>query len=80
VFNDPAIAGSWSALVDRLDRAGRPAAWATNNPALSGLRSVGDLPAMVAEHVPPAHADDVIGALVRLAASDGADSACRRLA
>jgi hypothetical protein len=28
---------------------------------------------MVAEHVPPADADEVIGALVRLAAADGAD-------
>ena len=28
---------------------------------------------MVAEHVPPARADEVIGALVRLAAADGAD-------
>jgi len=73
VFNDPAVAGSWPALVERLDRTGRPTAWATRATALAGLRSVGDLPAMVAEHVPPARADDVIGALVRLAAADGAD-------
>ena len=73
MFNDPAIAGSWPNLVERLDRTGRPTAWATRATALAGLRSVGDLPAMVAEHVPPARADDVIGALVRLAATDGAD-------
>ena len=73
MFNDPAVAGSWPNLVDKLDRAGRPAAWATAAPALTGLRSVGDLPAMVAERVPPARADEVIGALVRLAAADGAD-------
>ena len=73
MFNDPSITGSWSALVDRLDRAGRPAVWARQAPALAGLVRVGDLPGMVAEHVPPADADEVIGALVRLAAADGAD-------
>jgi len=71
VFNDPAIAGSWPALVERLDSDGRPAHWATTTPALCGLRSVGDLPAMVAEDVPAARADAVIGALVQLAAADG---------
>jgi len=73
VFNDPAIAGSWTTLVDRLDRAGRPAEWARRAPALAGLRSVGDLPNMVAKNVPPARADQVIGSLVRLAAADGSD-------
>ena len=73
MFNDPAIAGSWPNLIDRLDRAGRPTAWARQAPALAGLVSVADLPGMVAEHVPPAHADEVIGALVRLAAADSAD-------
>lgn len=73
MFNDPAIAGSWPNLVDRLDRAGRPASWATQAPALAGLVSVADLPDMVAEPVPPAHADEVIGALVGLAAVAGGD-------
>jgi hypothetical protein len=73
VFNDPAVAGSWPHLVDRLDRAGRPAAWAKTDPAVAGLTTVGDLPVMVAGPVPPARADDVIGALVRLAAADGGD-------
>lgn len=73
MFNDPAIAGSWPNLVDRLDRAGRPASRATQPPALAGLVSVADLPDMVAEHVPPAHADEVIGALVGLAAVAGGD-------
>ena len=73
MFNDPAIAGSWPALVDRLDRTGRTGRWATQAPALTGLRTVDDLPAMVAETVPPARADQVIGALVRLAAAGGAD-------
>jgi hypothetical protein len=73
VFNDPAVAGSWPHLVDRLDRARRPSAWAAFDPALTGLSTVGDLPVMVAEPVPPARADDVIGALVRLAAADGRD-------
>ena len=73
MFNDPAIAGSWPALVDRLDSRGRTALWATQAPALTGLRTVDQLPALVAETVSPARADQVIGALVRLAAADGAD-------
>ena len=73
MFNDPAIAGSWPALVDRLDRSGRLSVWATHAPALTGLRTSDELPALVAETVPPARADQVIGALVRLAAVDGAD-------
>ena len=73
MFNDPAIAGSWPALVDRLDSSGRTAQWATQAPALTGLRTVDQLPALVAETVSPARADQVIGALVRLAAADGAD-------
>jgi len=73
VFNDPAIAGNWATLADRIDRTGRLNVWATHAPALTGLRTVDDLPAMVAETVPPARADRVIGALVRLAAADGAD-------
>lgn len=73
MFNDPAVAGSWPHLVDRLDRARRPSAWAGYDPALAELKSVGDLPGVVGAHVPPATADMVIGALVRLAAADGAD-------
>lgn len=73
MFNDPAIAGSWPTLVDRLDNTGRTARWAAMEPALAGLRTVDDLPAMVAETVPAACADQVIGALVRLAAVDGAN-------
>jgi hypothetical protein len=73
VFTDPTIAGNWPALVDRLDRNDRPRAWAARATALKDLQSVADLPAMVVRPADPARADQVIGALVRLAAADGAD-------
>ena len=73
MFNDPAIAGSWSALVDRLDRAGRPAAWATSTPPWPVCAaSATYLPWSRSTSRRPG-ADEVIGALVRLAAADGAD-------
>jgi hypothetical protein len=61
VFNDPAIAGSWPALVDCLDRTGRTQRWATQAPALTGLHTIDALPALVAVTVPPARADQVNG-------------------
>lgn len=73
MFNDPAIAGSWPDLVDRLDRTGRTATWAREVPALATMTTINDLPAMVDAHLPLARADHVIGAFVRLAAADGAD-------
>ena len=73
MFTDPTIAGNWPALVERLDRTHRPSSWAAQATALKDLQSVADLPALVARATDPAHADQVIGALVRLAAADGAD-------
>lgn len=73
MFTDPAVAGSWPLLVDRLDRAGTTARWATDIDALAGLTSAGDLPAMVTDNVSPDRADQVIGGLVRLAAASGHD-------
>ena len=73
MFTDPTIAGNWPALVDRLDRTHRPRTWAGHATALNDLQSVADLPALVARPADPAHADQVIGAFVRLAATDGAD-------
>ena len=73
MFTDPTIAGNWPTLVERLDRTHRPRTWAAQATALKDLQSVADLPALVARPTDPAHADQVIGALVRLAAADGAD-------
>ena len=73
VFTDPTIAGNWPALVNRLDRSHRPRTWAGQAAALQDLQSVGDLPALVAQPTDPTRTDQVIGALVRLAAADGAD-------
>lgn len=73
MFTDPTIAGNWLALVNRLDRTHRASSWAAQETALNDLQSVADLPALVARPADPAHADQVVGALVRLAASDGAN-------
>ena len=73
MFTDPTIAGNWPTLVERLDRTHRPRTWAAQARALKELQSVADLPAIVARPTDPARADQVIGALVRLAAADGAD-------
>ena len=73
MFTDPTVAGNWPALVDRLDRTHRARSWAAQAPALKNLQSVTDLPALVARPNDPARADQVIGALVRLAAADGSD-------
>ena len=73
MFTDPSIAGNWPALVERLDRTRRPSTWAAQATVLKDLQSLADLPGLVARTADPAHADQVIGALVRLAAADGAD-------
>ena len=73
MFTDPTIAGNWPTLVERLDRTHRPHTWAAQATALRNLQSVADLPALVAQPNDPALADQVIGALVHLAAVDGAD-------
>jgi hypothetical protein len=63
----PATLGSWTDLVARLDTAGRPQRWATS-PALRDLTSIEQLRIWTAPG-DPARADDVLGALVRLAAT-----------
>lgn len=64
------IAGGWPALVERLDGAATLARWSAAEPVLAGLSRVEDLPGL--EHSDRVRADEVVGALVRLAAADGA--------
>ncbi len=68
MFDDPSVAGSWPALVDRLDRAGALERWAVREPPLRPVRSVRDL-----AYFGGAERGAVLGALVRLAAVDGGD-------
>jgi hypothetical protein len=71
MFHDPAIAGSWHDLVERLDGAAALTRWAAAEPALHGARTVAELAAWLAPGCDPARADASLAALVRLAATDG---------
>jgi hypothetical protein len=73
MFRDPAIAGSWHDLADRLDDAGALARWATTEPALSGATATCELVGWLTRGCDAARADAVLAALVRLAAADGGD-------
>jgi hypothetical protein len=63
--------GSWSALVARLDAENTAARWAANVPALRDVASVGDLAIWTQRG--HSQADQVLCALVQLAALDGGD-------
>jgi hypothetical protein len=69
----PSALGSWPALVARLDGAGRPQQW-SDEPALQELTTVQQLQDWTAAGNPE-RADEVLGALVRLAAAHGAGDA-----
>lgn len=73
MFCDSSVAGSWPALVSRLDAAGILVRWTAAEPALDGIGSVADLTKLLAPGTDRDRADDLLGALVRLAAADGGD-------
>jgi hypothetical protein len=64
-------AGNWELLRTRLDAAGFLDRGASIEPALAGITSLGDLAAVVHTGGDRLHADEILGALVRLAAADG---------
>ncbi len=64
------LLGDWSELVDRLDQANYPRRWSAQ-PGLAGLSSIGQLKDWTAPGQPQ-RADEVLGALVRMAALAGA--------
>jgi len=68
-----ALAGSWPALTGRLDRRNTVARWSRAEPVLAAVSSVADLPSLTASQVDRAAADQVLGALIRVAAVDGGD-------
>jgi hypothetical protein len=71
VFHGSSPVGDWSVLVERLDRTGVFARWQQREAALAGVPGPAYLPARTGREVDRAEADEVLGALVRVAAVDG---------
>ncbi|CCH89140.1 protein of unknown function [Modestobacter italicus] len=70
MFNDPTIAGSWPALVARLD-GDVLTRWAETEPSLAGVATADDVLVACSERAGHERSDAVLAALVRLAAVDG---------
>ena len=72
MFHDDSIAGSWQALVERIETTDALGRWAVEDERLAGLRGVaGDLLPLLAVGAEAARVDDILSALVRRAAVDG---------
>jgi hypothetical protein len=72
MFHDDSIAGSWQALVQRIETTDALGRWAVEDARLAGLHDVTrDLLPLLAGSADAARADDILGALVRQAAIDG---------
>jgi hypothetical protein len=70
VFHDPSVIGDWSELGRRLESGGVLARWAAAEPALASAVSLEQLQEWVSGSSRD-RVDEVLGALVRLAAVDG---------
>lgn len=75
MFDDNRFAGSWPDLVARLDAAGTVRRWTAADHVLTGLTGIENITAVTVKGADPDRADEVVGALVRLAAGDGGDDA-----
>jgi hypothetical protein len=64
---------SWPALTDRVEPANTLARWAATEHALAGVGTLDELAAIVHRGGNAARADELLGALIRLAALDGGD-------
>jgi hypothetical protein len=71
MFHDPTIVGSWPALTARLDRDAVLIRWAETEVALTGLGTVADVVTACSSDSGHERSDQVLAALVRLAAVDG---------
>jgi hypothetical protein len=72
MFHEDSIAGSWQSLVQRIETTDALGHWAVEDHRLAGLNDVThDLLPLLAAGADAAHADDILGALVRRAAVDG---------
>jgi hypothetical protein len=65
------LALTWPALTERLERSGRWPSWVAAEPALASLRGLQEVAATVGDRAQPRRADELLAALVRLAAVDG---------
>lgn len=70
MFDDDSLAGSWTALADRLDARAALPAWGRAEPALAGFERPGDVVHALAPGCNLQAADEVLGGLIRIAASD----------
>lgn len=70
MFDDDSLAGSWTALVDRLDAGAALPAWGAVEPALARFERITDLTRRLAPGCDPRAADHILGALIRIAAYD----------
>lgn len=75
MFADTATAGSWDALASRLTDQHTLQRWAQREPVLSDLTDLASLSQQLSAGTDRQRADDLLGALVRLAAADGCDDA-----
>lgn len=73
MYRDTRLAGSWEALLARLDRTAATERWGLVEPVLAGPVSWPQLAAELGCGSDPERADALLGALVRLAAVDGHD-------
>jgi hypothetical protein len=71
VFHGSSPVGDWSVLLERLARAGVFGRWQQQEPALAAVPCLTDLPSHTGRGSDPADSDEIVGALVRLAAADG---------
>ncbi len=67
------LVGEWSVLCARLDRTRVLARWSRDEPALAAMSCLNDLVAATDKTQDRRSADDVIGALIRIAAINGGD-------
>lgn len=75
MFADTATAGSWDALAARLEDRHTLERWGQREPVLLDLMNLADLSRQLRAGADRQRADDLLGALVRLAAADGSDDA-----
>lgn len=75
MYRDHHLVGSWTELTDRLEGQQTLARWARAEPALAAVTSPHELAVLLRPGVDPHRADELLGALVRLAAADGHDDA-----
>lgn len=73
MYRDPRLAGSWEGLLQRLTADGTTERWAALEPALGEPVDLAVIATELWPGVAPDRADELLGALVRLAAADGPD-------